>query len=104
MVVRFAPGLDEHNRARAGRPFAIPLSISRQEGAPAAPLRSVTMQASYDRGHTWRAAQVWRMGDHAVALVHHPDGEGLVSLRATAVDEGGNSVEQTIRDAYRLRE
>ena len=38
-----------------------------------------------------------------VALLHHPDGPGYVSLRATATDSEGNTVTQTVVCAYRLR-
>jgi len=103
MAVRYAPALDDLDRAPAGRPFVIPISISRQPGAPAAPLRRLTVEFSFDGGTVWQRALVFRIGDQAVALLHHPDGEGRVSLRAVAADRDGNAVEQTIRDAYRLR-
>jgi subtilisin family serine protease len=103
MTVRFAPILDEHSRAPAGRFFLIPVAISRQLDAPSAPLTRLTVDASYDRGKTWQAAPVLRLGDIGVAVVRHPARQGLVSLRATAVDRSGNAVEQTILDAYRLR-
>jgi len=102
-VVRFAPPLDVRNRAPAGG-FAIPLALSRQAGAPAAPLRHLAVDASYDGGQTWRRAIVLRLGDFALALVHHPrQPGGTVSLRATAADRNGNTLEQTILDAYHLR-
>jgi hypothetical protein len=34
--------------------------------------------------------------------VQHPDRAGFVSLRASARDAGGNTVEQTIIRAYRI--
>jgi hypothetical protein len=102
--VRFAPRLDEHNSAPAGQPFAIPATLSRQTGAPFARLRRLRVDVSYDGGETWQSATVVRFGDVALALVRHPrQGGGTVSLRATAADKSGNTLEQTILDAYHLR-
>ena len=103
-AVRFAPFLDGRNAAPGGRVVAVPISISRQVGGASRSLRRLTVQASYDRGATWRPALVIRFGDFAVAFLHHPDGEGTVSLRASATDRDDNRVDQTIIDAYRLRE
>ena len=85
------------------QPFLIPISIARQIDAPAPALRRLTVEASYDGGTVWKRALVLRLGDQAIALLHHPDGDGRVSLRAVAVDRDDNAVEQTIRDAYHLR-
>jgi hypothetical protein len=103
LAVRFSPLLDGLNRAPAGRLFAIPVAVSRQAGAPSAPLRRLAVAASYDRGQSWDPALVVRIGDFAVALVHHPDGDGMVALRASASDAGDSAVEQTILDAYRIQ-
>ncbi|HKE13798.1 MAG TPA: S8 family serine peptidase [Kofleriaceae bacterium] len=103
MAVRFTPPLDELNRAPAGRLFAIPVSLSRPLGAPVSPLRDMTVAASYDGGVTWQPAILIRFGDVALAVLHHPSGDGSVALRATAEDHDGNAVEQTIRDAYLLK-
>jgi subtilisin family serine protease len=103
-AVSFTPKLDDRNRAPAGGPFAIPFALSRQTGAPAAPLDHLAVDASYDGGQTWRRAVVVRFGDLGLALVHHPSrAGGTVSLRATAADRDGNTLEQTILDAYHLR-
>jgi subtilisin family serine protease len=103
LSVRFAPEVDGLNRAPSDRLFLIPITLSRQPGAPAASLRRLSVDASYDGGQSWKPALVIRIGDFAVALVHHPAGEGMVSLRAEAVDRDDNQVEQTILGAYRLR-
>jgi hypothetical protein len=52
---------------------------------------------SFDDGATWKPV---RLKDDA-ALVPLPGGEGFVSLRATAADSDGNTVEQTVIRAYR---
>jgi hypothetical protein len=104
LSVRFAPAVDGLNRARSGRLFVIPVEVTRQPGAAAAAVRDLTVDASYDGGQSWSPALVLRLGDVAVAVVRHPPGEGMVSLRATAVDRDDNRVEQTVLGGYRLRE
>jgi hypothetical protein len=67
-------------------------------------LTSLTVQVSYDDGATWRPALVvGPVGDHAIALLNQPRTGGYVSLKIAATDAGGNSVEQTVVQAYRLR-
>ena len=56
---------------------------------------------SFDDGTTWLPAQVLRHDQRGVVLVNHPAGPGFVSLRASAVDAAGNTVDETIIRAYR---
>jgi hypothetical protein len=65
-------------------------------------LASLTVQVSYDDGETWQRVVPRRTGSDWLALVQNPD-RGFVSLRAVAVDADGNSVDQTIIRAYRIR-
>jgi hypothetical protein len=97
-VVRFTPRLDANHAAPAGRAFPVPVSVDPQPGSDAAPLADLTVEYSYDDGETWQQAPV-RGG---LIILHHPTGEGFVSLRATASDTDGNSVEQTIIRSYRF--
>lgn len=61
------------------------------------------MQVSYD-GATWQRTTLRLTGDQRwMALLKHPKDATLVSLRATARDSEGNSVEQTVIPAYGLR-
>ncbi len=103
MAVRFAPELDDHNRARAGRPFVFPVVVQQQRGADNGTLRSLRVDVSYDDGQTWRRVTLLGSGSKRFALVSHPAGEGFVSLRAAATDSKGNTLEQTIIRAYALR-
>ncbi|MBO4206096.1 S8 family serine peptidase [Micromonospora echinofusca] len=103
MVVRFAPKLAVDNSAPAGKTFGIPVTVERQPGAPAADVRTLTVDVSYDGGRTWTPTAV-RPGAHGwVARVVHPAGTGHASLRATATDSAGNTVGQYVIGAYRLK-
>lgn len=102
MAVRFAPpGLDEDNGTRADS-LDVPVAVQRQNGVPAAEVSELTVEASFDDGRTWRTVEVTRGpgDDTAVARVDHPRGVRYASLRATAADADGNTVEQTIIRAY----
>ncbi|MBP2471955.1 subtilisin family serine protease [Crossiella equi] len=96
-AVRFTPALDDAGTAPKGL-FRLPVSVDNQAGTNSVQrLRGV--QVSYDQGATWRNAPV--LAGHA--LLDHPANAKSVSLRASAADRAGNSVEQTIIDAYLLR-
>ncbi|WP_143261934.1 S8 family serine peptidase [Allokutzneria sp. NRRL B-24872] len=89
--VRFAPGVDAHNRARPGK-FSIPVSVHRNGvGRVDA---SLAVEVSFDEGRQWEAVKVV---DGAVSVVNRV---GPVSLRVKAVDQDGNSLEQTVIGAY----
>lgn len=99
MAVRFAPDLDEHNRAKSGRLFTFPVYVQQQEDSPHGKLKRLRVQVSYDDGRTWKPVTL--LGNNAILF--HPRGKGFVSLRATATDTKGNSLEQTIIRAYELK-
>ncbi|MEU7875594.1 hypothetical protein [Dactylosporangium sp. NPDC049140] len=96
--IRFAPRLDEHNTAPAGRDFVIPVVLTPAAGAQVGKLREVTVDVSYDDGATWTRAP-YAAG---VALVRHPAGGGFVSLRASLRDSDGNTASVTVLHAYRI--
>jgi hypothetical protein len=89
-MVRFTPELALDGTLPAHRFQRIPLTI--QGGQ----LRSLSTQVSYDKGVTWQKA--WTVGD--AMFVANPARGGSVSLRATAVSKGGDSVTQTVINAY----
>jgi hypothetical protein len=97
-VIRYTPKLDAAETARAGSLFVVPLQVQTQAGAASSPQVTLT-EVSYDRGDTWQTAPLF--GEYI--LLYHPQGATSVSLRAKAADHQGNSVEQTIIDAYLLR-
>ncbi len=93
-VVRFAPRLDGDSTAKAGALLRVPVTV---RGAAAGKnLKSLTVDVSYD-GKTWKKAKVGKGG----FLVRNPAAGQGVSLRAVVVDQQGNTLTQTIRNAYR---
>ncbi|MER7333849.1 MULTISPECIES: S8 family serine peptidase [unclassified Micromonospora] len=70
-------------------------------------IREAKLWASYDDGVTWRQVTVTAGGDATVkGAIKSPaldDTNGFVSLRVQATDADGNTVEQTVTRAYKLR-
>jgi hypothetical protein len=93
-VIRYAPRLDDDGYAAAGRMLAVPVSTQSQAGS----VRITSVEVSYDGGTTWRHTPV----THNRLLLAHPANAKSVSLRAKASGPG-QSVEQTIINAYLLR-
>ncbi|MFJ6673844.1 S8 family serine peptidase [Actinosynnema sp. NPDC091369] len=87
--------LDLRNSARAGVPLPVRFTAARQAGAGKATVREVKAFASFDDGATWTP----------VTRIVPAGGEpgGYVSLRVVASDTDGNTVDQTVLRAYRLR-
>ncbi|MFS8096901.1 S8 family serine peptidase [Lentzea alba] len=103
LALRFEPKLDEHNRAAAGRPLIVPVSVQRN-GTPGhvTDVRTPEIQVSYDDGVTWQPVKVFRVGGKWLVTLHHPVGAKSVSLKGKTGDAAG-SVEQTVIRAYELR-
>ncbi|NUT99655.1 MAG: peptidase S8, partial [Saccharothrix sp.] len=101
LAVRFAPALDDRNRARAGRPFAFPVYVQRNGVATPGDVRT-SVQVSYDDGGSWRPVPLVKFGERWLAAVSHPADAKFVSLKASARDAAGNAVDQTIIRAYAL--
>ncbi|MGB3444261.1 MAG: S8 family serine peptidase [Actinophytocola sp.] len=103
LAVRFAPDLDDHNAAPAGKRFTIPVSVQRNGSSEPGRVGTPVVEVSYDDGKTWQAAKVTR--DHGAwkAKVDHPAGAEFVSLRSAVSDRDGNAQTQTVIRAYALR-
>ncbi|MEW1718137.1 S8 family serine peptidase [Streptomyces sp. NPDC093109] len=91
--VRYAPSLTADSSAPAGEPVRVPVTV---EGAGGG-VRSLTVDVSYDAGKTWQNVPV---SAGRSLLLRPPADAGSVSLRAKAVDRGGNTAEQTIIRAF----
>ena len=101
MAVRFAvPSLNHHGQAAPGSKLAIGVFVASNPGVARLPVAKVRVQASANDGRTWHSAAVHRAHGHWIADVTSPAGQGFVSLRAEATDTGGNSVVETISQAY----
>ncbi|MFE6980687.1 S8 family peptidase [Streptomyces griseus] len=67
-------------------------------------LTGAKVSFSYDGGETWHAATTARQGGRWTATVDHADGGGKsVALRTELTDANGNTVVQTVNDAYAVR-
>ncbi|WP_433272252.1 S8 family peptidase [Actinosynnema sp. CS-041913] len=95
LEVDYSVPLDLRNSARAGVPLPVRFTVSRQAGAGKATVREVKAFASFDDGATWAPVR------HLVPRGGKPG--GYVSLRVVASDTEGNTVDQTVLRAYRLR-
>ncbi|NUU26437.1 MAG: S8 family serine peptidase, partial [Streptomycetaceae bacterium] len=99
-VVRFTPKLDDNGAALAGRPLAVPLVITQQEGGDNGRVRGLRVEASFDDGGTWSEVPV--VG--RTAMVRNTAAAGAyASLRVKGSDSKGNTFEQTLIRAYKLR-
>ncbi len=95
-VIRFTPKLSLAGTAKAGTTFAVPFTV--QGAAKTSDLRKLAFQVSYDNGKTWKKAPVV----HGKQLkLRHPSKTGTVSLRVTLTDANGNTLKQTVWQAYR---
>ncbi|MGW0785654.1 S8 family serine peptidase [Streptomyces sp. NPDC002913] len=63
-------------------------------------ISKVTAEVSYDDGETWTKTPVAHKADRWKAHVGRPRGADYASLRISAVDTSGNSVEQTTIRAF----
>jgi hypothetical protein len=72
-------------------------SVRHQAGGSTAGL---DLLVSYDEGRTWLKPLSSRVGDRGVAFLRPPAGEGFVSLKASATDAAGNTVEQRVIRAF----
>ncbi|SMC88230.1 Subtilase family protein [Lentzea albidocapillata] len=93
LEVGYSVPLDLRNSWKAGAPMPVKFTATRQAGK--ATVRSLQAYASFDDGVTWTP----------VKSIVPPGGKagGFVSLRVVAADADGNTVDQTVLRAYRLR-
>ncbi|MEO3791099.1 S8 family serine peptidase [Nonomuraea sp. B10E15] len=101
-VLRAYPQLDLDNATRPGA-LVLPLRLERMTGATR-PLSRVGVEVSRD-GSSWIKAVVVPAGkDTWKAIVPVlPRQGGFASLRLTARDTAGNTVQQTVERAFRVR-
>ncbi|TCO65470.1 S8 family serine peptidase [Actinocrispum wychmicini] len=100
IAVRFAPTLDDQSRASRYLPTVVPVSIDHNTGGKA---KVTGIQVSYDQGRTWRPAPVVTLNGRTFTVLVHPANAKSVSLKASASDTDGNTVDQTIIDSFLLK-
>jgi subtilisin family serine protease len=100
MAIRFVPALDNQNRAPRAVPSVVSVNVEHNAGGQA---KSLAVQVSYDSGTTWKPAPVLTVGGRTFTVLVHPSGAKSVSLKASAADKDGNTVEQTIIGAFTLK-
>ncbi|MFB7473819.1 serine protease [Kitasatospora sp. NPDC056184] len=94
-VVRFSPELSPAGTAAAGSPIRVPVTV--QGAAADGRVRALRVSASTDGGASWTALPV----DAGAVTVRNPSAGTGVSLRAELTDTDGNTLDQTVFDAYR---
>ncbi len=95
--------LDYANSAHRGDRVSLDLGVAHQPGSSAGPIRTVSVQVSFDDGATWQNTSVDKRRDgHYTATFSHPDKGEFASLKVFAADTDGNTTDQTLSRAYRL--
>ncbi|MEV6029275.1 S8 family peptidase [Streptomyces sp. NPDC052036] len=97
--------VDAHNAVGPARTHALGLTVRMQDGMAAPRGATLKVEASYDDGKSWTTARAARHGGGGqfTATVERPSsvhGDAYVTLRVTATDAAGNSVQQTVNRAY----
>ncbi|MEV6235860.1 S8 family serine peptidase [Lentzea sp. NPDC051838] len=100
LAVRFAPRLDELNRA--GRVVTVPITVERNGTGVVTDIKDPAVQMSFDEGKTWKPVPLQKTRGGWKVTLFHPHGAKNVSFKARAADSGGE-VQQTIIRAYDLK-
>ncbi|MET8406207.1 S8 family serine peptidase [Streptomyces sp900116325] len=94
-------GVDTNAAGKAARNATLAASVAHLAHATdAGTLSAVTLEVSYDDGHTWRKITSGHDGRFGLSA---PKQVQFVSLRAHAHDSAGNAVTQTVIRAFGLR-
>ena len=79
---------------------AIAITAGHIQLAPSTPVTRLQAQVSFNGGKTWRQAQVRPAGPGPFGATFTAGPSALVSLRVTATDSAGNTLTETILNAY----
>ncbi|MFD7532697.1 serine protease [Streptomyces sp. NPDC059849] len=96
-VVRFSPVLGATGTAVADAVLRVPVTV--QGAAAKGHVRVLVVSVSMDGGASWRRVPV----EHGAVLIRNPGAGTGVSLRAELTDTAGNTLTQTVVDAYRTQ-
>jgi hypothetical protein len=103
LAVRFAPNLDDHNAAPAGKKFRFPVHVQRNGAESPGRVNKPVVEISYDDGVTWRPVRLTAHGGQWTAEVNHPRHAEFASLRWSISDPDGNAAKATVIHAYALK-
>ncbi|MET8040042.1 S8 family serine peptidase [Micromonospora sp. NPDC005215] len=98
----YAVDTDVDGRAKRNADITV-TALHLPTATEASAIRTVTLDVSYDDGVSWHHAKLQHKGDGWRARIDAPRTAGFVTLRTTARDARGNSVEQSITRAFGLR-
>ncbi|MDX3078389.1 S8 family serine peptidase [Streptomyces sp. MI02-7b] len=107
LQVDYAVPADLRNTVGGGKRHDIDLTVRNQDGLATPTGVKLSVEASFDDGTSWTGrVHVENRGHNGfTATIERPDGkphEAYVTLRVTASDKAGNTVQQTVERAYRL--
>ncbi|MFE5659384.1 S8 family peptidase [Streptomyces sp. NPDC056517] len=100
LSVDYRLGTDLANSARTRSRTTVGLGVRHPKGLVGPAVTGVELWASYDDGASWRQV---RLDGRLNGTIDNPAAAGFVSLRVTATDADGNSVDQTVTRAYQVR-
>ncbi|MFG3039274.1 S8 family serine peptidase [Streptomyces sp. NPDC048330] len=100
LSVDYRLGTDLANSARTSSGTKVGIGVRHPKGLSGPAITGVKLWASTDDGATWRQV---RLDGHLNGTIDNPATAGFVSLRVTATDADGNSVDQTVTRAYQVR-
>lgn len=102
IFLRYEFGLDLHETVPANRPHRITVTGYYEHQLTTPPeVVDLSVEVSYDGGESWRSVGAEATEKNTFALtVRHPRGAGTVSLRVSASDSDGNTVVQTLPEAF----
>ena len=95
---------DVNGDARPGRHTPLRLSAVPVSTAPGqGTVQGATLEVSFDDGASWQKVKLTRTDGAWTTKIANPKGARFVSLRASAWDDAGNRIDQTVIRAYGLR-
>ncbi|MET9668046.1 hypothetical protein ABZY19_22140 [Streptomyces sp. NPDC006475] len=96
----YEANLDAEGRARRNAALEVTPSVL---GDPGTDVSSLGLEVSYDDGATWHRPRTTRHKGTWKTSLAAPEAASFVTLRATARDEKGGSITQTLTRAYGLK-
>lgn len=103
LQVNYGMNLNLLNQAPARTTYHFTVGIGHQDGVTGPKITSAAAWSSFDDGATWSPISLTAATPGTwLAAVANPKAAGAVSLRITATDADGNSIDQTVIRAYGL--